>query len=584
MNQDENKKFKIAFIFLIVFIFFIILILTLFYIIGIERKLPQLMSSDTDIALRGQILSSEGYAFTASNKLYKATVDTRNINPRKRDLFVKLFSIYSGIEEKKIEERLGSNFGYVVLTYKLDSKSAKYVKQLSKKLFKLGVFISYEDTKNNNSFLHGMTVSESGEYRKYLKKDVLAPVIGHIHKIEKDGFTAVEGVNGLEKFYNDKLEPLQNGYMQGKRDIANNILFDRDSAIENRVDGYDIMTSISLRLQKGVENIIDVHRERTGAKEIITAVMESKTGKVIAISSSNRFDPGNIKSNKNLSIGAIRHTFEPGSVLKPITFALLLKEKRVNPYDIVDTHNGRFKIGNKVITDEHRYESLSAEDIIVHSSNVGIAILAQKLDEIALYQGLRDFGFSKKSGIDLPYELGGTLPMIYKLKNSVYKATTAYGYGLRANFMQLMKAYNVFNNNGRIVTPSIAEYIASPIQKKQKISASESEQVLDVSVAKQMNKILVKTVNEGTGQSAKTPGLRIGGKTGTAHIVKSGGYVDQYNSSFFGFANDQNHSYTIGVTVIEPQGKNYFASQTAVPVFKDIVDLMVKEKFLKPLK
>ena len=90
---------------------------------------------------------------------------------------------------------------------------------------------------------------------------------------------------------------------------------------------------------------------------------------------------------------------------------------------------------------------------------------------------------------------------------------------------------------------------------------------------------MIKTVNEGTGTLAKTPGLEVGGKTGTAHIAKHGGYVNSYHTSFVGFANDAKHSYTIGITVINPRTV-YFASITAVPVFKAIVDVMVEEKYL----
>ncbi|MCK4974357.1 MAG: penicillin-binding protein 2, partial [Sulfurimonas sp.] len=79
----------------------------------------------------------------------------------------------------------------------------------------------------------------------------------------------------------------------------------------------------------------------------------------------------------------------------------------------------------------------------------------------------------------------------------------------------------------------------------------------------------------------KTEGLEIGGKTGTAHIVEKGKYVNKYNTAFVGFANDKENRYTIGVAVIQPK-KTQFASQTSVPVFKKAVDIMVEEGYLKP--
>ena len=84
-----------------------------------------------------------------------------------------------------------------------------------------------------------------------------------------------------------------------------------------------------------------------------------------------------------------------------------------------------------------------------------------------------------------------------------------------------------------------------------------------------------------TGAGTITPGIEVGGKTGTAHIAQRGKYVDKYNTSFFGFANDDKHRNTIGVTVIKPK-TNHFASKTAVPVYKQIVDLLVEFDYLHP--
>ena len=96
-----------------------------------------------------------------------------------------------------------------------------------------------------------------------------------------------------------------------------------------------------------------------------------------------------------------------------------------------------------------------------------------------------------------------------------------------------------------------------------------------------MQKILIKTVNEGTGKKTITQGLVVGGKTGTAHKVEKGVYVKKYNTAFLGFVNDKTHKYSMGVIVIEPK-TNHFASQTAVPVFKKAIDIMIEEGYLKP--
>ena len=150
------------------------------------------------------------------------------------------------------------------------------------------------------------------------------------------------------------------------------------------------------------------------------------------MASSNRYYPNRIRRSDYPSLNSnfIEYSFEPGSVLKPIIFSMLLEHKLVNPYDLVDGHNGKMKIGRKTITDEHKFNWLSAENVIVHSSNIGIAQLAQRLAPIDYYQGLIDFGFSQSSGLSLPYEKRGSIPAINQLKDEIYKATTSYGYGL----------------------------------------------------------------------------------------------------------------------------------------------------------
>ena len=196
------------------------------------------------------------------------------------------------------------------------------------------------------------------------------------------------------------------------------------------------------------------------------------------------------------------------------------------------------------------------------------------------------FGITKISDIDLPFERDTKLRTTNEYDRSrIYKATSSYGYGLQTNFTQLLKAYNVFNNNGKLIKPSIGEFLKSKANK-QKIEIKEKKTILDLEVAKTMKKVLIKTVNEGTGKNAITAGIIVGGKTGTAQIAEKGVYEEIYNSSFFGFANDNNNSYTIGVTVIQPnpKGPQHYTSGSATPVFKEIVDTLVDKGFLKVMK
>ena len=302
------------------------------------------------------------------------------------------------------------------------------------------------------------------------------------------------------------------------------------------------------------------------ADGIIAVVMESKTGKIVSMESANRLIP-NTKYNEE---NAIEYSHEQGGVMKPIIFSLLLDKGLVFPNELIDCHDGNYTLGAKTIIDENKFKILTAEDVIVYSSNIGMVQIVQRISGKEYEEGLDKFGFGRFSGIDIQGEKSGSIPTSTQLDFYLYKAIVSYGYGVNANLLQMVKAFNAFNNNGRMVTPKLHE--SNKIQ---------SSQVISPSAAQRMKQILIKTVNEGTGAIAKTQGLEIGGKTGSAFITKDEKYIDNYNTNFIGFANDDKNSYTIGITVINPQS-SYSSSSTAGGVFKAIVEAMVQKKYLEP--
>lgn len=609
MNKKDNEQNlsrikKSLFVLAVIIVALGILIYSISNTISKERRLPTLQISKKDLAVRGDILSSDGYKIATSKKIYTASIDTRSLDKNKKELFVKLFSIYSNIEEKVLMKKINKSYekpGSLTLSRVISSRDAKNLKFLAYKLRKLKVFKSIK--KNGARILYGLSLYETGERRLSPYNDTLTPVIGYVKEDDnKKGILKANGLKGLEKSYNETLNRVRDGELSGERDAASYIIFNKDSIIKSRKDGQTLKLYIPLKLQKNIEMMLDKYKAKLEADEIIVSIMESKTGKVISLATSNRFNP-NYKKKKtddvpNLNVNAIEQTFEPGSVVKPIAISLVLDKHRVTLDELIFAHNkstknkkgeykkGKIKIGRWTINDDHQFKKnyITVRDIMVHSSNIGTLQLAQRLKAYEILQGYKKFGITEKTGIDLPYEKIGKLPTIYQLsagedkgKSNVFKATISYGQGMRASFMQILRAYSVFNNEGKIVTPMIVQqnFINPPTH------------VISKSTAKIMKDLLIKTVDEGTGRKARYDGLEIGGKTGTANIARGGNYKRKYMSSFFGFANDNNTSYTIGVTVNNPvsTGKHwyyYYASNSAVPVFKEMVDILVKLNKLKP--
>jgi cell division protein FtsI (penicillin-binding protein 3) len=156
---------------------------------------------------------------------------------------------------------------------------------------------------------------------------------------------------------------------------------------------------------------------------------------------------------------------------------------------------------------------------------------------------------------------------------------------MMVTFTQLLKAYSAFNNDGLAVTPRLVDYLQDAKGKHYTLPPEIGNiQAVSKKAANQVHDILLEVVKRGTGVKAQYPGLEVGGKTGTAHIAKNGRYVREYHSSFYGFANDkEGHKYTIGALVIRAKKPyKYFASQSAVPTFRRMLDILVELDYLKP--
>lgn len=598
LNKQELLIMKkILLLICLILLAFLILIFSVSKTSQNDRDLPSLNTVKKDLAVRGDIYSSDNFKIGTSQKIFSASIDTRCLDENKKDLFITLFSLYSNIPKDVILEKISKN-GYTIISRTINQRVAKDLKSLAYKLRRLGVFQSIKI--NGKSILYGLNIYATGEERLYPYKDTLTPVIGFIKINNKEnGKQEVNGVNGIEKEFNKSLNNTQDGILKGERDILSDILFNKNSKIIERKDGESLTLTIPLKLQRNIELMLDRYKIKLEAQEIIISIMESDTGKILSLASSNRYNPQEIKQEdiENLRLNAIQYNFEPGSVIKPLAISLAMDKNKIKENELFFAYNkgkinkngeypkGKYKINRHTINDNHQFKKnyLTLEDIIVYSSNIGTLKIANRLTAEEFYEGYKRFGLSKKTGIDLPNESTGIIHKLYqyragedKNEDNIYKTTDSYGQGITATFMQVLKAYSVFNNDGKIVVPYLVN----------KSYNSKEKQIISKNVANKMKQFLIKTVEIGTGSKTFIKGIEIGGKTGTANVVENGRYQRKYMSSFFGFVNDKKRKYTIGVTVNDPvnRGKNwyyYYASNSAVPVFKEITKILLKLNYLE---
>jgi cell division protein FtsI (penicillin-binding protein 3) len=591
-NAIHQRKNKISFLFIILVLAMAIFLSSVLNTISSDRRIPSHNKTIYDRSFRGSIISADDYVLSDSHKTYQAVVRGASIAPEKKALFVKLFSIYSGIPEAKLlkefKNRKGKEKkGNIVLSRTISSRAAMQLKALAYKLRKLDVFQSIK-TSRGIEVLYGLDIIENGESRRFPLGDVLSPILGYVGKKSDGRYTRPSGKKGLERYYDKHITSKKNGYFRGKRDVVGAVIHDKNSIKLERVDGLDLHLNIPLAVQRRVEMMIDKMQQSIEAEEIIVGIMESGTGNVISLATTKRYDPSHIRQKDVAALVPkfTEYPYEAGSVIKPLTVAIALDNKVVTPDTWFNTYNGRLKIGKRRwITDDHKYKSLNVTDIVVHSSNVGTSQISWKLSGKQFRDGLLKFGVAKPSGTDLSRDLPGSLKPVYKLDHSMHKANTSYGYGMMVTFAQLFKAYSAFNNNGLAMTPRIVNYLQDAKGNQYKLDPKLPDmQAVSKKSADQIKAILQEVVTRGTGKKAQYPGLEVGGKTGTAHIAKNGRYVREYHSSFYGFANDhKGHKYTIGALVIRAKKyRHYFASKSAVPTFRRMIDILVELDYLEP--
>jgi cell division protein FtsI (penicillin-binding protein 3) len=598
MNKKEKntvihqRKYKIIGLFGILTTLILIFLFSVLKTISSDRRIPSHNSTIHDRSFRGSIISQDNYTLSNSQKTYQAVIRGESIVPEKKEVFIKLFSIYSGIPteyiRKKFKNRRGKEIkGNIVLSKTINARHAMQLKSLAYKLRKLNVFRSTK-TRSGIEVLYGLDIIENGESRRFPLKDVLSPILGYVGKKDENNYIRPKGKKGLERNYEKYITSKKDGFFKGKRDVSSRVIHDKNSINQQRVDGLDLHLNIPLALQRRVELMIDNMKQNIDADEIIVGAMDSKTGKVLALASTERYDPSHItqKDIPALNPKFSEYPYEAGSVLKPLTIAMALEHKYVTPNTWFNTYNGRMKIGKKrTITDDEKFDSLTVTDIVVHSSNVGTSQISWRLTGSEFREGLIKFGIAKKSGIDLSRDLPGQLKPLRLLNHQMHRANSSYGYGMLVTFAQLFKAYSAFNNDGVAVTPRIVDYLKDAKGNQYKLEPRVPDlKPIGKKTAKQVHNILLEVVKRGTGVKAQYPGLEIGGKTGTAHIAKNGHYVKEYHSSFYGFANDKfGNKYTIGVLVVRAKKKyKYFASQSAVPTFRNIVRILVEQGKLIP--
>jgi cell division protein FtsI/penicillin-binding protein 2 len=283
---------------------------------------------------------------------------------------------------------------------------------------------------------------------------------------------------------------------------------------------------------------------------------------------------------------ALTDPYEPGSIFKPLVVAAALDCGAVTPATIIDCERGHYQgkgFGTIEEYSNRSYGNMNPKQILVESSNIGMAKIGQKMGPQKLHDGLAVFGIGKKTGIDLPGEGSGVLWPTERWTG--YSVTRIpFGQEVSVTALQMIRAFCMLANGGRPVTPYIVQgWVEKDADGKAQITKVRTPEspmgfVIKPEVARWIvQDALVAVVNEGTGKRAGLKKWQVFGKTGTANIAdtQTRGYTETYIASFIGGAPAENPRVVVMVSVRKPNrklGKGYTGGAVASPVVGRILE------------
>ena len=393
------------------------------------------------------------------------------------------------------------------------------------------------------------------------------------------GWRDIDGVShgGVEEFFHDRLrgEPGRRTIVRDARGFVIDLV-DADTIPAQA--GENIQLTLDILSQLHVERRIDELMEKHQPVGACATVLDPATGEVLAMVSRPAFDPTRPQdappnSWRNLSIQA---AYEPGSTIKPVIVAWGLDQKLIQTTDSFNCERGAYRMGPRVLHDHHRYGVLSLKDVLVKSSNIGMAKIGEKLTNPGLHQMMTQFNFGRRTGIELPGELPGTLHPLDKW--TIYSTgSIPMGQEMLATPLQILAAHAALANGGRWVSPHL--YLGSVGRHSIASHVVTTDLLKSASTRWVVEEAMVEVVQRGTGTKAKLEGYTLFGKTGTSQKMDPDGRYShtRHISSFVCGAPVHNPRVVVIVTVDEPtQGGSDYGGMVAAPAAADIVEDLLK--------
>ncbi len=571
-----------------------------------QKAVNQQLSDTTISAKRGTIYDRNGKILAQSASVWQVVLSPANFdNDEQREYVATNLAEILSLEKEDVLEQTKENSYYSVVKRKIESEEQQKVLKLMNDVY--------------DKYQLSSVIALLDDYKRYYPYSELASSV--------IGFTGSDdqGLLGIELEYNDELTGTPGRLVTATNANGSVMPFDYSQNIE-AVDGNSIVLTIDETVQSIVEKYMkqgikdhDVYN-RGGC-----IVMDVNTGEVLAMATVDGFDPNdpftisredekkikeidskyliengymeegapisNDEVNKLLSQAkmeaesmalskmwrnkTISDTYYPGSVFKMVTLSMALEEKTISSKTRFNC-NGAFQLYEELIHchNEGGHGTQTYQQALCNSCNPAFIEIGQSVGEEKFWEYYQSFGFSEKTGIDLPGEAEDQFFTEDGSMGPVDLAVASFGQNFSITPIQMITAASAIANGGDLVQPHVAKQILnSDGSVVENISTDTKRQVISKEVAKEMRGILEQNAIAGTGKNGYVAGYRIAGKTGTTEKLtdSNGDGVDDYIASYCGFAPADKPEVAVLVFYDTPLAGNYYGSGVAAPVFANIM-------------
>jgi cell division protein FtsI/penicillin-binding protein 2 len=421
---------------------------------------------------------------------------------------------------------------------------------------------------------------ETKKFRYYPEETLGSQLLGFVSYADSNA----SGRYGLEQYFNKELSGTA-GYYKGEFGNNNSVIVN-DREYTDPIPGVDIVLTIDRSLQFFACEELEKTVKKFNAKGGTVLAMDVKTGAILAMCSAPNFDPNNYGEVKDLSIfknPAITDQYEPGSVFKAITMAIALDQGKVTPNTIYHDQGEIYiqgwpkAIRNSDFSTKGAHGDVDMNYVLENSLNTGAIYAMRQVGADVFAKYVEDFGFGKRTGIELSGEAFGNINNLKQKKiKDIDAAVASFGQGISVTPLQMLSSYQVFANDGYLMKPYIVKEIRRPDGQVLVTSPVRERQVISAKTATTILGMLGNVVVTGHSKKADIPGYYIGGKTGTAQIAVDGQYIeDRYNHTFVGIAPIDNPRFVLLTRIDSPLGVQY-AEGSALPLWTEIAKFMLQ--------